>query len=367
MAMAPERPDHAGRRDRLRAGLAHRGFDAVLITSLLNVRYLTGYTGSHGAALIGASADGDVFATDGRYATQAAAEAPDLERLITRPLALALLELASGRGARRIGYESHVVTVDELRSFGALAPAPELAGIEAAVEALRAVKDELEIAALARACAIADQAFAELIGAGALRDERTEAAIGRELDFRMLELGADAVSFDTIVAAGPDGAIPHHRPGGRVVGRGDLVTLDFGATYAGYHSDMTRTVSVGAPAEWQREVYELVAAAQRAGSGAVVPGADVAAVDAAARGLIAAAGHGQHYLHGLGHGVGLAIHEAPMLSATGVGTLEDHCVVTVEPGVYLEGRGGVRIEDTVVCRADGPQLLSTTTKELLAL
>ena len=358
---------HAARRSALRDALADLDLEAALITSLVNVRYLTGYTGSNGALLLGRDAGADVFATDGRYAAQSVAEVPDLDRLIARPLAPALLARAVEAGVRRVGFESHVVTVDGLAALAAQAPGVDFTGIGTAVEALRTVKDAAEIAALTTAAEIADRAFAALLEDGGIRAGRTEAAIGRDLDFRMLELGAEAVSFDTIVAGGPHSAIPHHQPGDRPVAAGELLTLDFGAAYAGYHSDMTRTLCLGGPADWQRELYDLVAAAQRAGVAAATVGAGLAAVDAAAREPITAAGHGAEFVHGLGHGIGLEIHEAPMLAAASVGTLGDCCVVTVEPGVYLDGRGGVRIEDSLVVRPDGPQVITTTTKDLLSL
>ncbi len=243
----------------------------------------------------------------------------------------------------------------------------ELVSISQAVEHLRVIKDDGEIALLRQACAIADQALADLLAAGGLRPGRSEREIGRDLDNRMLQHGADAISFETIVACGPNSAIPHHRPTDRELARGDLLKLDFGATYRGYHSDMTRTMVLGEPAGWQRDLYQLVAEAQRLGRQALTPGAGVVAVDGASRDHIARAGHAEQFGHGLGHGVGLQIHEAPSLSPLGVGTLAELMPVTVEPGVYLEGRGGVRIEDTLVVRADGPELLTMTTKDLVVL
>jgi Xaa-Pro aminopeptidase len=195
----------------------------------------------------------------------------------------------------------------------------------------------------------------------------TERELAGLLDRRMAELGADKPAFDTIVASGENGAIPHHTPASRELRAGDLVTLDFGARYQGYHADMTRTVSLGPPAGWQREVYELVAAAQRAGRLALAPGALAGEVDDAARSVIEGAGHGGHFRHGLGHGVGLEIHEEPFLGPSRTGRLEDRVPITVEPGVYLPGRGGVRIEDTLVTREGGPELFTKTTKELLVL
>jgi len=336
------------------------------VTRLVNVRYLTGYTGSNGALLVPVDpAAPDVLCTDGRYVTQVGRQAPDLDLLVDRASAAALAARVTGG---RLGYETHDVTVDLHAVLAERAAGAELVSVQRAVEALRAVKDDAEVALLRQACAIADRALAELIEAGGLRAGRTEREVGRDLDARMLELGADARSFETIVATGPDSAVPHHRPTDRVLARGDLVKLDFGATVGGYHSDMTRTLVLGEPAGWQREIYELVRAAQRAGREALEPGADVRAVDSAARDVVAAGGYGEEFLHGLGHGVGLEIHEAPALSPLAAGTLADRMAVTVEPGVYLAGRGGVRIEDTLVVR-DGaePDLLTTTTKDLVVL
>jgi Xaa-Pro aminopeptidase len=363
----------AARRDALRATAAQQGLDAVLVTNLLNVRYLTGFTGSNGALLV--RTDGaDLFGTDGRYTTQAGTQVPDVELLIDRGTVPALAREAVRRGVGRLGYESHDLTVDGLAGLEkVLADAadggtlPELASVRRAVEALRAIKDEDEIESLRRACAVADQALAELAAEGALRPGRTELQVGRELDARMLLLGAEAPSFETIVATGANSAIPHHRPDATVLRDGDFLKLDFGATVDGYHSDMTRTVVLGHEADWQREIYELVAASQAAGRAALEVGADVVAIDAASRDVIVEAGHGEHFTHGLGHGVGLEIHEAPGIGPLGAGTLAAGMAVTVEPGVYLPGRGGVRIEDTLIVTDDAPELLTLTSKELLVL
>jgi len=367
----------AQRRERLRAVAGERGLDAVLVTNLLNVRYLTGFTGSNGVLLV--RTDGaDLFGTDGRYTTQAAAEVPDVEVLVDRATVTAVAGEAVRRGAGRLGYESHDLTVDGLAHLekvltdavtgtGAGGSVPELASVHRAVEAQRAIKDDDEIELLRRACAVADQALAELAAEGALRPGRTELEVGRELDARMLTLGAEAPSFETIVAAGANSAIPHHRPDATVLRDGDFLKLDFGATVEGYHSDMTRTVVLGHAADWQREIYELVAASQAAGRAALAVGADVVAVDTASREVIAAAGHGEHFPHGLGHGVGLEIHEAPGIGPLGAGSLASGMAVTVEPGVYLPGHGGVRIEDTLIVTDDAPELLTLTSKELLVL
>ncbi len=199
----------------------------------------------------------------------------------------------------------------------------------------------------------------------------TEREIARDLETRIVALGAEAPAFATIVAGGAHSAVPHHRPTDRPVQKGEFLKIDFGARYAGYAADMTRTFVVGAePAEWQAELHALVLAAQRAGREALRPGAVVRDVDAAARRVIADAGYGEQFPHGLGHGLGLEIHEAPLMGYGSTAILEDCTPVTVEPGVYLPGRGGVRIEDTLIVRDDGgggAELLTTTTKELLVL
>ncbi len=333
----------------------------MLVTQLLNVRYLTGFTGSNGVLLIRANG-ADVFCTDGRYTTQSAEEVPDLERLIDRGSAVALAKQATGR----CGFEAATVTVAGLSSLAAAAPA-DLVATTDVVEALRAVKDDSEIEALRSACGIADEAFAQLLADGAVQPGRTEREVGLELDERMRRLGAEDTAFETIVAAGSNSAIPHHRPTSAVLAAGNFVTFDFGARYAGYHSDMTRTVVLGEPAGWQREIYDLVRAAQAAAEHISVAGTVCSDADAAARDLIADAGYGEEFLHGLGHGIGLEIHEAPSVSATGATTMAEKMVLTVEPGVYLEGRGGVRIEDSGVVRASGYEVLTLTTKDLLAL
>ncbi|WP_447003171.1 M24 family metallopeptidase [Saccharothrix isguenensis] len=359
---------HSTRRAALRATLRDRELDALLVTNLLNVRYLTGFTGSNAALLVHADPDdGAVFCTDGRYLTQAAAQVPDLERVIDRPCDAALVGRAAKAGLGRVGFESNHVTVDGLDALGEAGDGVELVRASDLVEQLRVVKDDAEVEALRMACAAADRALADLVEHGGLRAGRTEKDIARELESRMLDHGAAGPSFESIVATGANSAVPHHRPTDAVVKDGDFVKLDFGALVDGYHSDMTRTLVVGRAADWQRDLYRLVAASQAAGRAALEPGARIRDVDAAARGVIEAAGFGEQFLHGLGHGVGLEIHEAPTLSRAGDGTLLPGMAVTVEPGVYLAGRGGVRIEDTLVVREGAPELLTLTMKELVEL
>ncbi len=375
---------HRSRRSTVRAALAAEGIDALLVTDLVNVRYLTGFTGSNAALLLVAADDEEPerahghtdaptddpdprtrFCTDGRYTTQSDDQVPDLPRLIARACDVALLR---GAPAGSVGFEARSLTVAAYDVLQAVARernrAVSLRTTLDVVEAARAVKDDTEIAALRRACAVADQALADLLAAEGLRPGRTEREVGLELDQRMRELGAEDPAFETIVAAGANSAIPHHRPTGTVLATGDLVKLDFGATVDGYHSDMTRTYVLGKPQAWQREIYDLVHAAQAAGRAACVVGATGDAVDAASRDLITDAGYGPQFSHGLGHGVGLQIHEAPALARGSASIMAPDMCVTVEPGVYLPGRGGVRIEDSGVIRPDGYHVLTRTSKDL---
>ncbi len=359
---------HSRRRAALRERLRELELDALLVTDLLNIRYLTGFTGSNGALLVHVEGDeASAFATDGRYRTQSERQVPDLRRVIDRPSHLRLAKEATEAGIDRLGFESHVVTVDGHAALAKITGADPLIAISRPVEALRLIKDDVEIAALRAACAAADTALAALLADGGLRPGRTELEVARDLEARMVTAGAAGPSFETIVATGTNSAVPHHRPTDAELRRGDLVKLDFGALVDGYHSDMTRTMVLGVPAGWQREIYDLVAAAQAAGRAALRAGADVRDVDAAARDVIVLAGHGEDYVHGLGHGVGLQIHEAPALSQFGVGTLAVGMTVTVEPGVYLADQGGVRIEDTLVVSDGEPELLTLTTKDLVVV
>ncbi|GLY65708.1 M24 family metallopeptidase [Amycolatopsis taiwanensis] len=358
------------RRDALRAELREADVAALLVTDLVNIRYLTGFSGSNAALLLHAEDEQrTVFCTDGRYTTQSAAEVPDLERVTDRKSAAALLKRAAGQvgSYRRVGFESHHVSVESYHTYAAIAGGIELARTPGRVERLRMVKDETEIAALRAACAAADRALADLLERGGIRPGRTEREVARELENLMLDHGSTGPSFDSIVAAGANSAIPHHAPTGKVLGPGEFVKLDFGATVDGYHSDMTRTVVIGRPADWQRELYELVHRAQASGVAAVLPAGDLAEIDKAARQVIEQAGHGEEFSHPLGHGVGLQIHEAPRLAYNAAGTLSVGMTVTVEPGVYLAGRGGVRIEDTLVVRESAPEILTLSSKELVAV
>jgi Xaa-Pro aminopeptidase len=356
---------HQARRRRAQGMVRELDADAVLVTAAPNVRYLTGLASSNAALLLPADGEG-LLATDSRYALAAQRDAPDLDLLTERSVEVRLAAEAARRGVRRLAFEAHEMTVERHAEAAAQAEGVITVPFGRKIEKLRTVKDQSELELLATACRITAQALADALPQ--IRPGLSERSLASLLDYRMTQLGADRPAFDTIVASGPNGAIPHHAPTDRPLRRGDLVTMDFGARYGGYHADMTRTVAVGKPSGWQRDIYDLVAKAQRSGIEAVAVGAETGAVDAAARHVIEAAGHAGHFQHGLGHGVGLEIHEAPMLGYGRTGTLEDRVPVTVEPGVYLPGKGGVRIEDVLVVTAGGgARILTSTTRELLVL
>jgi Xaa-Pro aminopeptidase len=349
--------DVGSRLDRLRSEFDGAGVDALLVTRLPNVRYLTGFTGSAGILLV-TTADA-LFVTDGRYRDQAS------EQLGAAGVAArvaigatqadqreALSAAVADAGVGRLGLEAQGITWAQQRTFAEeWFPDIELLATTDVVEGLRRVKDDGEVARIEAACAIADDTLAALLPT--LADGPTELEFAIALEFGMRERGASGNSFDPIVASGPNGAKPHARPSERAIGRGELVVLDFGCIVDGYCSDMTRTVSVGDPGPDARHLYEVVLESQAAGSAAVAPGAVCSDVDRASRDVIEAAGWGDAFLHGTGHGVGIEIHEAPRVGSTSGDTLASGAVVTVEPGVYLTGIGGVRIEDTLVVTAPG--------------
>ena len=357
--------DVAGRVGRLRELLDGARCDAAVVSNLTNIRYLTGFTGS--AALLLVTADELLFVSDGRYQTQsadqlgAAGVEARIEIVAADPDGV-IAGAAAAAGVQRLGLESQTVTWAQQRRWaGELFSEGELVATESLVEDLRLVKDAGEAARIRTACAIADAALAQV--RGRLLDGPTEVEFGLELDAAMRRLGAEDVSFETIVASGPNGAKPHHHPSDRRIVDGDLVVIDFGALVDGYHSDMTRTVAVGDVGDDRRRMLEVVLSAQDAGVRAVASGTTAAEVDSACRTVIEDAGWGEAFLHSTGHGVGLDIHEEPRVSGRSAATLVAGHVVTVEPGVYLPGLGGVRIEDTVLVTEDGCDRLTLTPKD----
>jgi Xaa-Pro aminopeptidase len=358
--------DIGSRLPRLRAALGASELPALLVTSRPNVRYLTGFTGSAGMLLV--TADDALLVTDGRYRTQSAEQVEaanvdahveigttmaDQRAIFTRALA----------GFDRVGLEEYSITWGEQREFVEAFGAVTVVPAGSPVEELRRVKDAGEIDRIRTACAIASEAFEALLSR--LGDGITEQEFALALEFGMRERGASGNSFDPIIASGPNGAKPHAYPSNRTIARNELIVCDFGCIVDGYCSDMTRTVSVGDPGPDARRLYDVVLESQQAGRAAVAADVECAAVDRASREVIDDAGWGAAFSHSTGHGVGLQIHEAPRVASTARDTLLVSDVVTVEPGVYLPGIGGVRIEDTVVVTAAGAEPLTLTPKDLV--
>jgi Xaa-Pro aminopeptidase len=340
------------------------GIDALLVSDLTNIRWLTGFSGSNGWVLL--DRDHLTVVTDGRYGVQAVHQLEAVgvqgDVLVGTSGAALLQHLVDQAGRHRhLGFEADHVSFGQHARWAAafdttLVPATGL------VEVARRTKDPGEVEAIARAAAIADAALAEVVPI--LGDGLTEAQVRNRLELRMRELGASGPSYDTIVATGPaNAALPHHRPTDTRIETGHTLIIDVGALVDGYHSDMTRSFVIGEPSAHQRELYDLVLAAQMAGVAAVRPGLSTAQLDAACRTVIADAGYGEWFSHGTGHGVGLLIHEDPFVNASGGYTLQVGDVVTVEPGLYREGFGGFRVEDLVVVTDDGCRVLTASPKD----
>jgi Xaa-Pro aminopeptidase len=406
--------DHVGRRARVRERLGQLDLDAALITEPVNVRWCSGFTGSNGQVLLRADAP-DLLITDARYDARAELEAGDLDRVLRRDaVGVALEQLGltggapsgaghgSGAGvvagqtrdgsgaevvarptgegsedgtgprptrAVRLGFEADHLTWHEGEQLRArlTEAGGEAVPMHDEVQSLRMVKDDHELAQLRRACDVTTAALEWLLDQR-VAPGRTELELAVLLEQRFVALGADGVAFDTIVASGPNAAVPHHAPTDRVLEPGDVLTIDCGARVGGYHADCTRTVALQRLDEPLDEVYDVVHRAQAAGRAAAVAGATGEEVDAATRAVVAAAGYGEAFVHGTGHGVGLEIHEAPAVGRGSAATLEAGMTLTVEPGVYLPGIGGVRIEDTVVITSDGPATpLTELSRELRVL
>jgi Xaa-Pro aminopeptidase len=349
----------------LRAALEAEGLDALLVTHLPNIRYLTGFTGS--AALLVVGAERTALVTDFRYAVQGPAEAGGAAEVEVDQKSVwdRLGKVLGGWPPGTLGIESHALTVRDAERLSGLTrhrivPTTEL------VERLRMVKSPEEVAAIRTAASLAQEALAEVLPA--IRVGQTEREIGAVLEGALRRRGSEWHPFPTIVASGPRSALPHARTSAREVGRGEWLLLDFGAQVDGYCADLTRTVVVGARAdERQRTVHELVRTAQTRALEHLRPGMTGREADALAREVIAARGFGEAFGHSLGHGLGLEVHEAPRLAPTAEAALPPHAVVTVEPGVYLPGWGGVRLEDDLYLGPDGPERLSDGRTELVEL
>ena len=350
---------------KLREQIQEEELDAILISTPENRRYMSGFTGSAGWLLV--SSDKATLATDFRYVEQAGNQAPDFDIHRTQRGLGWFPEWAAEHGVKRIGFESQDITVSAHEAFlKAIQEAensndPELVPTKGVVEKLRIYKDSDELALLTEAIRIADEALDEV--GPRIEPGITEEAVAWELEKAMRERGAEMISFDTIVGAGPNGALPHHRADETVIKPNDAIVIDMGAKYEGYCSDLTRTFFVGEPDDKFREIYGIVLQAQLAAEEQVTAGMTGKEADAIARDIIADAGHGDEFGHSLGHGVGLAVHEFPHVGPTAEeDVLEDGMVFTIEPGIYIPGWGGVRIEDMVVMENGKARVISKARK-----
>ena len=363
MALADTR--FSNRRRKLASTLAGQRIDGVVITHLTHVRYLTGFSGSNGGLLLRKDLSA-LMATDGRYTTQIADEVPDIEAVLGRDVGPHLLSQLDGE--MRVGYEADYVTVSQLKRMEEAAPeGVTLVPVSGVIEDIRLIKDHIELQKLEEIAALANQALTELIEAGEVAAGRTERQVAADLEYRMRMLGSERVSFDTIVASGENSAKPHHGADDRELRNGDLVTIDFGAHLRGFNSDCTRTFVIGEVTEFAQEIYDIVLRAQEAGVKASVPGASLVDVDAACRDIISEAGYGEYFVHSTGHGIGLDVHEGPSAAKTGTGELAEGMTLTIEPGIYVPGKGGVRIEDSLIITSGAPKIITAYPKDLQVL
>ena len=349
------------RLDKLKTVLSEQGLDGILISRLSNVRYICGFTGSAGSCII--TPTENYFISDGRYIEQANNEVVGFKRYHDYGTHI---EISNRNNlipnGLKLAFESDFMTVTSYKQLTELFPNVNWEATKMILENLAAVKDETEIQALKTAIEITDSVFEEItqiIKAGI-----TEKELALEIAMRYGKYG-DGESFDTIVASGPNSALPHYHPGKRKLQNGDFVVIDAGAKYAGYHADMTRTVIIGNPTDKHNEIYETVKESQQAGIDATIAGTSCKAVDDATRKIIVDAGYGAKFTHGTGHGIGLEIHTFPRLSQQSEEVLQENNVVTVEPGIYLGGWGGVRIEDDIWVKNIGNEVLNKTSKELM--
>lgn len=349
------------RRAKLERFFTSHKIDAILFSNMLNIRYLSGYTGSEGALLL--TRDRFWLLCDSRYTIQASAEVPDGEIRQFSEKQDAVKELINELQLQRIGFESAHTTVAAFMEFSGKLTGCELVPINSNLDQIRSCKDQDEIERLSGVARLASDAF--LVISGLIRPGLSEVELARELEFEMRRRGADGRAFDFIVASGERGAMPHGVASEKLIRTGELVTIDFGAVKNGYYSDETMTVAVGNPDDRAREIYAIAKEAHDRAIAAVRPGLACRDLDAVARDYIHACGYGEYFGHGLGHGVGLEIHEKPTISPRSDMIIEEGMVFTIEPGIYIPGFGGVRIEDTLVVLANGCRLLTQVPKELM--
>lgn len=352
------------RLNRLRALFAHDGIEAVVISNPENRRYLSGFTGTTASLMI--DTENAYIYTDFRYIEQAQAQCPDFKVVqIGDDYYQKLLQHLEQTNVKRVGFETNHVPHESYQKLVTELSGIQLVPVKDSIEKLRMVKDQQEIKLVEKSVAIADQGWQQITQW--FKTGVTEAELSLQLEFAMRRMGAEKRAFDFIVASGARGALPHGVATDKPIQQGDMVTVDFGAVYQGYHSDITRNFIVGPPTQKQLEIYNIVLEAQLTGLQSVQPGIPASVVDLAARGVIERYGYAEHFGHGTGHGVGLAIHEGPRVSFQSEIILQPGMLLTVEPGIYLPGWGGVRIEDIVLVTEQGCRILTQTPKELISL
>jgi len=351
------------RRSRLNRFFEENRLDAILVTDLRNVRYLSGFSGSDGALLV--TRTGSFFLCDSRYTLQAVDEVQGAQIRECKVRLDTLAEIADEKGILQLGFEAAHTTVSDYKKLAEKLSAVKLTEIGSAFDDIRSCKDRSEVDSLKLVANLASLALLNVLKR--IRPGISEAEIALDLEFEMRRLGADGRAFEFIVASGVRGAMPHARASSKVIEPGELITIDFGALKDGYHSDETVTISCGEPGERAREIHGVVREAHDLAVAAVAPGVCCKALDAIARNHIAEKGYADYFGHGLGHGVGLDVHEKPTVSPRSEAVLEDGMVITVEPGIYIPGFGGVRIEDTLLVTADGYEVLTSADKRLLIL
>ncbi len=351
------------RRSRLEPFFERHNLDCIIIGSISNIRYLSGFTGSEASLVL--AAELGWFISDSRYTLQAASEVSGLELIESHKRLEAIAELNSRFKWKNVGFEAAHTTVAALNEMSTAISNVEFVPLGAELDFIRNRKDKDELEALERAAALASGAMEKILPL--LKEGAVESDIALALEFEMRRNGAEGRGFDFIVASGERGAMPHGRASSKKISRGELVTIDYGLILGGYHSDETITVSIGRPDDRQREIYDIVKTAHDLAIDSIKPGISCRAVDSVARNYISSKGFGDYFGHGLGHGVGLEVHEKPVLSPRSDAVLEQGMVVTVEPGVYIPGWGGIRIEDTVAVTEEGCRILTRFPKDLCCL
>ena len=348
--------------NKLREVMNEKGLEAVVILSPYNRRYLSGFTGTSGSLLI--TQDKSLLITDFRYIQQANDQAQDFEVINQEgPMLSKINDLIKEGQYKNVGVESHLITYNEYQALNT--DAVELSSIESVIETIRMVKDEFEIKQIQKAADIVDETYEHILKW--VKPGMTENEVNNEMEMFMRSKGATCSSFDTIVASGHRGALPHGVASNKVIEEGDMITLDFGALYEGYVSDVTRTFAIGEPKEEMKKIYNIVLEAQLAALEQIKPGMTGKEADTIARDIIKSYGYGEQFGHSLGHGIGLEVHEGPALSQKSDIVLEENMYITLEPGIYVDGLGGVRIEDDVLVTKNGLQRFTKSSKDLIIL